>query len=900
MEGKIMLVDGNSMINRAFYALPVLTASDGTYTNAVAGFFNIFFKLYDEERPEYCAVAFDVHAQTFRHVCYKGYKGTRKPMPEELRPQIPLLQELLGKMNIAVRTAEGFEADDLLGTLAVQAEAAGLSAVIVTGDRDLLQIASESIKIRIPKTRMGKTEVENYFAADVQEKLGVSPAEFIQVKALMGDTSDNIPGVPGIGEKTAYKLIQDYKTVENTIAHASEVKPKRASENLVMYQEQARLSLMLATIDTKAPVVLDAEAMRLGDMFPPDAQAELRRLELRALLSRAKTVYGAQATAPAAEGKFTVIREEAEVKALFAKLAKQPAASYRFVYENNRLARAAFCCANRDAVCIQLTEALDEAAFAALAKPFFESETKKLACDAKRDMHFLHTYGVELNALTFDALLAGYILNSMKDDAFADMARVYLKEEYDESAAKPRPVVKKQLTLMDLLEGGTEDEDDEADNAISAGEHAARQADILFRAAPLMQKALETNGQTWLYNEVELPLVHVLKDMELYGVRADKAALEAYGERLQAVIDTLTAQIYEAADEEFNINSPKQLGVILFEKLNLPGGKKTKTGWSTAADVLNGVRGLHPIVDDVLAYRTHAKLKSTYADGLVAVMDENEMIHSTFNQTVTATGRISSTEPNLQNIPIRTALGRELRGVFKPSGAAFVYMDADYSQIELRVLAHMSGDEAFIQAFRENRDIHRATAAQVLHIPYEDVTAEQRGRAKAVNFGIVYGIGAYSLSIDLGISVREAAAYIESYFEKYPKVKAYLDGSINSARDKGFAETIFGRRRNVPELSSGDFNTRAFGERVAMNMPVQGTAADIIKIAMVRTHARLKREGLRSRLVLQVHDELLLEAHREETEAVRQILLDEMENAVSLDVPLSIDIHTGETWLEAK
>ena len=888
-----MLVDGNSMINRAFYAIPMLTASDGTFTNAVAGFFNIFFRLCDEEKPEYAVVTFDVHELTFRHVCYKGYKGTRKPMPEELRPQLPLLKELLQKMGVAVREQAGYEADDLLGTLAVKAEAAGLVPVVVTGDRDLLQVASDTIKIRIPKTKMGKTEVENYFAVDVFEKFGVTPAEFIQVKALMGDASDNIPGVPGIGEKTAYKLIQEYKTIENAIENASAVKPPRAAANLVEFAEQARLSLMLATIVTDAPVELNMEEMRLGDLFTPEAVAELKRLELRGVLARVKS-KPVSTVSQGAEGVFTAC-ERADADALVETLLQQKAVAVRFAYADGKLASAAFAWKAHEAAYVSMRGEWDEAAFIAAFKPFFESGAPKLAHDAKQDMHLLHKHGVGYAGLAFDAALANYLLNAMVKSTFADMARVFLHEEYEEAGESAKPA--KQLSLLDLLDGAAEETAGETD---MAAVHTAKEADILFRAWPIMRAKLAENGQEKLLDEMEMPLVQVLFDMELYGVKADRVALAAYGERLQTVIDRLTKEIYLHAEEEFNINSPKQLGVILFEKLQLPGGKKTKTGWSTAVDVLNGVRGMHPIVDAVMEYRTHTKLKSTYVDGLLAVMDDNGLIHSTFNQTVTATGRISSTEPNLQNIPVRTALGRELRGVFIPAGEEFVYMDADYSQIELRVLAHMSGDETFIQAFRENQDIHRLTASQVLHIPFDEVTPEQRSSAKAVNFGIVYGIGAYSLSLDLKISMREAASYIESYFEKYPKVKQYLDGAIESAKDKGYAETIFKRRRYVPELSTGDFNTRAFGERVAMNMPVQGTAADIIKIAMVKVHARLKKENLRSRLVLQVHDELLLEAHKDEVETVRRILLDEMENAVSLSVPMQIDIHTGETWLAAK
>lgn len=863
MAEKVMLIDGNSIINRAFYALPILTSKGGEYTNAVLGFLNIFFKLYEDEQPDYVAVAFDLPAPTFRHIKFAEYKGTRKSMPEELRPQIPLLKELLKSMNIKTVEMEGYEADDILGTLAVRAQEQGFEAVIVSGDRDMLQVSTDKIKIRIPKTRGGKTEVEDYYAADVLEKMGVTPTEFIDVKALMGDTSDNIPGVAGIGEKTAYSIIKEYKNIETAIENADSIKPKKAAENLVMFKEQAILSKELATIEVNAPIAADFSLFRADDIFNENALDMFKRLDLKSYYNRFE-IKENKPNVTELQCKF--IDSEKEAAKYFEQLAAESLVAYKLIYSADGLQGASFCARQGTAAFIELSNSFSEMQLFWLSKAFFEGAAKKIALDAKRDMHVFHKYGIHLKNLCFDVMIGAYILDASKEHyEFNDIAEDFLNERYD------------------------------------ASESPCRQADVIFRSFPLMEQKIKANGQTELYYEIELPLITVLEDMELSGIKINEKELIAFGEKLQKQLDILTAQIYELAGEEFNINSPKQMSVILFEKLGLKGGKKTKTGWSTSADILEKLANKHEIVNLILEYRTNAKLKSTYADGLLSVMDKKtHKIHSTFNQAVTTTGRISSTEPNLQNIPIRTELGREIRRVFIPTDDNYVFVDADYSQIELRILAHMAQDETFINAFKEGQDIHKITASQVFNVPFDEVTPQQRSYAKAVNFGIVYGIGAFSLSEDIHVSVKEAGAYIEAYFSKYNKVKQYLDGTIAQAKKDGYSSTIFNRRRNIPEINSGNFNIRSFGERVAMNMPVQGSAADIIKIAMVKVYNRFSNEGLRSKLILQVHDELLIEAHVDEVETVKSILIDEMENAVKLSVPLDIDVNIGKNWLEAK
>ena len=885
MAEKIMLIDGNSIVNRAFYGVPLLTNGEGRYTNGVYGFLNILFKLLDEEQPDYLAVAFDLHAPTFRHRTFDGYKGTRKGMPEELREQMPLLKEVLQAMHIPIFEQEGFEADDILGTLSALAEKNGIVPVVVSGDRDLLQLAGETLKVRIPKTKGGRTETEDYYAADVQAKYGVTPAEFIDMKALMGDASDNIPGVPGIGEITAAKIITQYHDIETAIAHAAEIKPKKASENLAAYQEQARLSKFLATIVRDMPLEWDKEILKIGDMFNQTAYELVKRLEFKSMFSR----FEGSASAPKqAEQTYRFVADREGAKEVLAAL-KKGEVGYAFVYENEEGQGLALYQEQLGGVWMEASMAFLMQELLEIFQPFFtDSAYRKIGHDVKKDIRFLRSYGYDGFTAEFDTAIGAYILNATGSSyEYDDIAAAFLNETYpsqEEVFGKGR--TKKAFAALPEAERTA---------------YGARQAEIFFRARKVMEERLAENEQKSLFYDMEMPLIYVLADMEKYGIKVDKAALLAYQKRLGESLDGMEEEIYALAGEKFNINSPKQLGVILFEKLGLKGGKKTKTGYSTAADVLEKLRTAHPIVERILHYRQLAKLKSTYADGLLAVMDaETEKIYSTFNQTITATGRISSTEPNLQNIPVRLELGRELRKIFIPESAEFCFLDADYSQIELRVLAHISGDESLIAAFKSNQDIHRMTASQVFHVPFDEVTPLQRSNAKAVNFGIIYGKGAFSLGQDLGISRKEAEEYINAYFARYPKIKTFMEDTIKNGTKNGYVSTLWNRRRNMPELQSSNFMQRAAGERAAMNMPIQGTAADIIKLAMIKVHRALQEGGYRSRLILQVHDELLIEAYKEEKEAVAKILKENMEHAADLLVPLDVDVHEGASWFEAK
>lgn len=885
MAEKIMLIDGNSIVNRAFYGVPLLTNGEGRYTNGVYGFLNILFKLLDEEQPDYLAVAFDLHAPTFRHRTFDGYKGTRKGMPEELREQMPLLKEVLQAMHIPIFEQEGFEADDILGTLSALAEKNGIVPVVVSGDRDLLQLAGETLKVRIPKTKGGRTETEDYYAADVQAKYGVTPAEFIDMKALMGDTSDNIPGVPGIGEKTAAKIITQYHDIETAIAHAAEIKPKKASENLAAYQEQARLSKFLATIVRDMPLEWDKESLKIGDMFNQTAYELVKRLEFKSMFSH----FEGSASAPKqAEQTYRFVADREGAKEVLAAL-KKGEVGYAFVYENEEGQGLALYQEQLGGVWMEASMVFLMQELLEIFQPFFaDSAYRKIGHDVKKDIRFLRSYGYNGFTAEFDTAIGAYILNATGSSyEYDDIAATFLNETYpsqEEVFGKGR--TKKAFAALPEAERTA---------------YGARQAEIFFRARKVMEERLAENEQKSLFYDMEMPLIYVLADMEKYGIKVDKAALLAYQKRLGESLDGMEEEIYALAGEKFNINSPKQLGVILFERLGLKGGKKTKTGYSTAADVLEKLRTAHPIVERILHYRQLAKLKSTYADGLLAVMDaETEKIYSTFNQTITATGRISSTEPNLQNIPVRLELGRELRKIFIPESAEFCFLDADYSQIELRVLAHISGDESLIAAFKSNQDIHRMTASQVFHVPFDEVTPLQRSNAKAVNFGIIYGKGAFSLGQDLGISRKEAEEYISAYFARYPKIKTFMEDTIKNGAKNGYVSTLWNRHRNMPELQSSNFMQRAAGERAAMNMPIQGTAADIIKLAMIKVHRALQEGGYRSRLILQVHDELLIEAYKEEKDAVAKILKENMEHAADLLVPLDVDVHEGASWFEAK
>lgn len=871
MREKIVLIDGHSILNRAFYGVPDLTNAEGLHTNAIYGFLNILFKILDEEQPEYLTVTFDVHAPTFRHEMYPEYKGTRKPMAEELRQQVPVIKEVLQAMNIATIEKAGLEADDLLGTISHSCEEKGMDVAIISGDRDTLQLATEHVKIRIPKTKQGRTEIEDYFASDVKEKYGVTPTEFIDVKALMGDTADNIPGVPGIGEKTATKIIVEYGNIENAHEHVSELKPPRASKNLDEFWEQAVLSKTLATIDIHADVPFDLEAARHGNMYTKEAHDYFQRLQFKNLLGR----FDVEADSNDVEEYFKEITEKAEIEQVFAEAMKAKLVGVGisedagnvlplFAHESG-YGRISLAYDREKIYTIPADmEVTMDYLFGKLTELAKKVDTFAL-CNLKK---YLSLISVEKEEHCFDPILAAYLLNPLKNDYdFEDISR-------------------EQLNLII---------DEKADEKTKS----CYEAYTAFASVEILKKKLDETKMKKLFEEIEMPLLFTLYDMEHAGVKIEADALKTYGEQLGSKIVELEKNIYDKAGEVFNINSPKQLGVILFEKMGLPNGKKTKTGYSTAADVLDKLAPDYPIVSEILEYRQLTKLKSTYADGLAGFIQTDGRIHGTFNQTITATGRISSTEPNLQNIPIRTELGRLLRKVFVPE-EGYVFVDADYSQIELRILAHCSGDEQLIQAYREARDIHRITASQVFHIPFDEVTDLQRRNAKAVNFGIVYGISSFGLSQDLSITRKEAAQYIENYFQTYPGIKTFLDESVENAKEHGYAVTLYGRRRPVPELKSSNFMQRNFGERVAMNAPIQGTAADIMKIAMLGVNRELKNRNMKSRLILQVHDELLIEAYQDEVEEVQTILKDQMEHAAELKVPLIVDMHKGNNWYEAK
>ncbi len=875
MSEKLLLIDGHSILNRAFYGLPDLTNSEGLHTNAVYGFLNMLFRMIEEEEPQYLTVAFDVHAPTFRHKMYDAYKGTRKPMDPSLREQVPLMKEVLGTMGIPVVTKEGYEADDILGTLARKAEEKGLTVTVFSGDRDLLQLATDRVQIRIPKTKGGKTTIENYYAKDVLEAYQLQPKQIIDLKGLMGDSSDNIPGLPGVGEKTATKILLAYETVENAHAHLEEIKPKKAMEAFRDHYDLAQLSKTLATINTDSPVECDYEAARIGDLYTPEAYETFRRLDFKNLLNRFE-----EGNRTSELPSVTVIEDFAAAEELLQRMKQADSLGLHLVEDRKTIYGLAL--AEEELYYIPAEGFITSDYLAGAAAELLNSDAKISVFALKPIIKWAPA---DLRDSWFDTHLAAYLLNPLKSVyTYDDIAKEYTgtvipsaEELFD---GKKMPAFGKMT----------------GEQRSQIGCYTALSARI---SREPLEHALAESGMNELYRTIEMPLVLTIADMEKEGVLVRKEALQTYGENLQVRISELEQEIYRQAGEEFNILSPKQLGVILFEKLGLPGGKKTKTGYSTAADILEKLAPEAPIVASILEYRQLTKLKSTYAEGLSAFIEEDGRIRSTFHQTITATGRLSSADPNLQNIPVRMELGRQIRKVFVPKEGC-VFVDADYSQIELRILAHMSGDEKLIRAYNEAKDIHAITASQVFHVPFEEVTPLQRRNAKAVNFGIVYGISSFGLSQDLDISRKEAQEYINSYFETYPGIKQFLDDTVADAKETGCSVTLYGRKRPLPELSSGNFMQRQFGERVAMNAPIQGTAADIMKIAMNRVALRLKQEQLQARLLLQVHDELLIEAPAEEEEQVRSILEQEMMHAADLSVPLEIDMHSGSSWYEAK
>ena len=955
MSSELMLIDGHSILNRAFYAIPPLTAPDGTPTGAIYGFLNILFKFIDEEKPNKLIVAFDRSEPTFRHEKYKEYKGTRKSMDHDLRVQVPLVKDVLKSMNITIAEKPGYEADDIIGTLSKKMSANGEKVVIVSGDKDLLQLLDDNITMKNPKTRAGKTTVDTYTPAELYEEYGVTPEEFVDLKALMGDTSDNIPGAKGIGPKTAMPLIAEYHTVENLLDHIDDIKSKSTAKKLTESKDNIILSKFLAKIDVDAPIETDIDGAKLENLCNDNSMDFLIKLNLKTFVERLKkkgygSDGGSDSNGTAASDKDVNQPDENamqpasndDIEELFGELMAESAAANGTadsdrtatvtpekevhiddnifnpvgpmtelktveiqdfdeytklsddIFKNVSNARNASISLMNDGDNVFVSVASGDSIYTVqepyLSKEQILSGVRELFDRISRadnretfakiyvnninffikNLELETSYGFPVDNI-FDLGLAAYIVDpNVGKYSYDVIAFTYLKEVLE----TPKDL-KKDVQKQTVLE-----------------------ANVLFHSGrEVYSKLVSVDGES-LYKDVELPTSLVLADMSMQGIRVQKDELNNYTQKLSERIEIIREQIIEEAGVDFNISSPKQLGEVLFDRLHLPHGKKTKTGYSTAADVLESLAPEYTIVANVLEYRTLTKLKSTYGEGLVAFIKPDGRIHGEFNQTVTATGRISSSQPNLQNIPIRMEIGRQIRKVFVPKDGC-VFLDADYSQIELRVLAHMSGDEKLIDAYRSAEDIHTMTASQVFHVPVDMVTPEMRRNAKAVNFGIIYGISSFGLSNDLSISVSEAKQYIDSYFHTYPKIKTFLDNLVQSAKDKGYSETILGRKRPIPDLSSKNFRLRSFGERVAMNAPIQGTAADIMKIAMIRVFNELYSRNLKSRLILQVHDELLIETYKDEVDEVKSILEEAMTKAVELKVPLMIETGEGDNWLNA-
>ncbi len=893
MAEKLVLIDGNSIVNRAFYGLPPMTNSEGFHTNAIYGFINILLRIMGEENGDYLCIAFDLKAPTFRHKMYDAYKGTRKPMPEELREQIPVLKELLAAMGVYMLSKEGYEADDILGTLAKRGEADGLDVTLVSGDRDLLQIATDRILVRIPKTKAGKTEIENYHTEDVIRTFGLKPLQIIELKALMGDASDNIPGVPKIGEKTATELLLTYHDIDNLHDHISEISKNSVRQTLTDHFDMAVLSKTLATIDIHADIPIDYEAMRNPVFFTQDAYVMMKNLGFKNFLTKFQDVDKNVNH----EVNVKRIDDFSEALSYIASLSGYDEVGFYIAANTEGIGKekvsdvlgAAFSVKEDEAVYIPVAGFMTAQVLTdAIGDVINHSDSTLFSTFALKDVLFaldkLSDYEAFEKKL-WDLKVGAYLHNPLKNDySVEDVSNEYaghIMQSFTERFGK--------MTFAQAAFSMNED----------LIKYICECACVCKQSVSKQRMTLSDDGMLSLFSDVEMPLILCLYHMEREGIAILEDELIEYGHKLGEELVVYEKKIYEEAGEQFNIQSPKQLGEILFGKLNLPGGKKTKTGYSTSADVLEKLAPDYPIVKDVLSYRAIAKLKSTYAEGLIPYIASDGRIHSTFHQTITATGRISSADPNLQNIPVRMEQGRLIRKVFVPRPGC-VFVDADYSQIELRILAHMSGDEKLIASFNNNEDIHRMTASKVFNVPFEEVTPLQRRSAKAVNFGIIYGISAFGLGEDLNISRKEANAYIEQYFEMFPRIKAFLESLVSDAKEKGVAVTIFGRKRPVPELSASDFIRRSFGERVAMNAPIQGSAADIMKIAMINTDKRLYKEGLKSRLILQVHDELMIETYKEEEEQVKTILKEEMEGAATLAVVILSEVSVGNTWYEAK
>jgi DNA polymerase-1 len=894
---KLMLIDGNSILNRAFYGLQgpqLLSAADGLHTNAIYGFLNILNKFLTEEEPQYICVAFDLRAPTFRHREYADYKAHRKGMPPELAEQVPYMKEILDAMNIKRLEMEGFEADDIIGSVSKCAEEAKMEVVIITGDRDSLQLASENTRVIIPVTRYGRTQTEYYDEKAVFERYGVTPAQLIDVKALMGDKSDNIPGIPGIGEKTALELIKAYGTLEGVYENIDRIDRKSVREKLEANKDLALLSRRLAAIERNMPTLCALDELKRQEFDRDRLYKLFSRLEFKSLIEK----YGLQGenstnTGGADHPEFTVVDDPIALAGLAASIAGEDRLSMCHLLDNTnrfvtRLSGIAFSWGEQNAY-VKIGERISDEQFLEIFGDLFsDAGIIKYGHDLKNFIVYLKRNGVSFDGLGFDTMIGAYILDPSRSTyTLSELSQLYMGYSF-QSVEELRGKGKNFTPYHQLA----------TDQVAPV---AVMHSRTIIELVDVIKAKISENGQEKLCYEIEMPLIEVLADMEYRGFKVNRKELEEYSARLDDRIKTAESDIHRLAGEQFNINSPKQLGKILFEKLGLPVIKRTKTGYSTDAEVLDQLADEHEIISRILEYRQLIKLKSTYAEGLLNMINpDTGRIHSSFNQAVTATGRISSTEPNLQNIPVKLEMGREIRKVFVPENDDFLLADADYSQIELRVLAHIAGDENMRAAFLNDEDIHTATAAGVFKVPKEEVTPLMRTRAKAVNFGIVYGIGDFSLSRDLGITRKQARKYIDDYLERYPGVRAYMKNIVDFGKQKGYVETIFGRRRYLPELKSSNFNVRSFGERVAMNMPIQGTAADIIKIAMVNVYKELRARKMISALILQVHDELIVETSADEKEEVEMILKQCMENAAKIDVPLIAEVKTGSSWYDTK
>lgn len=885
-----MVIDGNSLIHRAFYALPLLSTKDGIYTNGVYGFLTMLYRIREEYTIDYICVAFDKKGPTFRHEAFDLYKANRQSTPNELSQQFPILKEILSAMNIAQLELDGYEADDIAGTLSKMGEDNGLETILVTGDKDYLQLASDYTKVLI--TRKGITELEEYDREKIIEEYGITPDQFIDLKGLMGDKSDNIPGVPGIGEKTGIKLLKEFGTMENLYDNIDKVGGKKTKESLIEHKNSAGLSKTLGKIIRNAPIEFVLKELKVEEPNWEELKKLYDILEFNSLLSKIPEEKITIEADSKYEVKYIVI-EENNFDQIIDKIESEKSFCFKFLFEDENYIKSEII-----GVGIKVGDSVpyyidcsknDIKLFRKKFAKYFESkEIEKYGHMMKMDIFALLKLDIDINNMVFDTMIGQYLLNPAQSNySINELGKEYLNiygKDLEELLGKG----KNKKRYKDLP-------------VETRAEHVAQTLDLIHGIREPINRLIEEQEMIELYYEVELPLVEVLANMEYYGFKVDLDVLNQLGEEFQGEIDSLTKEIYTLAGKEFNINSPKQMGEILFDELNLPVIKKTKTGYSTDAEVLDKLKGQHEIIEKILKYRQMVKLKSTYIDGLINVVDkETNKIHSSFNQTVTNTGRISSTEPNLQNIPIKTEEGRMIRKAFVAEDENYILVDADYSQIELRVLAHISKDPKLMEAFYHGEDIHTKTAAEVFHIPKDEVTPLMRNRAKAVNFGIVYGISDYGLSKDLNIPRKEAKEYIDNYLKNYGMVKKYMEGIIKIGKEKGYVETILNRRRYVPELKSRNYNVASFGERIAMNTPIQGSAADIIKVAMVKVFKELNKRNLKSRLILQVHDELIIEAYKDEVEEVKNLIKDIMENSIKLDIPLKVDLNTGDNWYESK